>query len=240
MEWKNKFFEENNYEKGFTDEVSYRHENYNVSCNTCSVESRKFDNDKLEVSGMEIMASIDNYDIVKTLGEDSIRKTVGDAYRKFIAEKGHGAWGEKLNTHAEIDAEVEKYLNDYKEASRVIIAGGRDFDDYKYMSSELTELFENSAYFKGITIKIISGMAKGADSLAIRYADEHKLTKILFPANWKAYPRIAGFLRNNDMLSIATHLIAFWDGKSRGTKHMIDFMTNKNLPVKIVEYETTH
>ena len=53
----------------------------------------------------------------------------------------------------------EKYLNGYQEASRVIIAGGRDFDDYKYMSSKLTELFENSAYFKGITIKIISGMA---------------------------------------------------------------------------------
>ena len=79
-------------------------------------------------------------------------------------------------------------------------------------------------------IKIISGMAKGADSLAIRYADEHKLTKILFPANWKAYPRIAGFLRNNDMLSIATHLIAFWDGKSSGTKHMIDITQEKGIP----------
>ena len=60
----------------------------------------------------------------------------------------------------------ERYICDYQEACKVIIAGGRDFDDYKYMSSKLTELFENSAYFKGITIKIISGMAKGADSLA--------------------------------------------------------------------------
>lgn len=130
----------------------------------------------------------------------------------------------------------EKYLNGYQEAYKVIIAGGRDFDDYKYMSSELTELFENSAYFKGITIKIISGMAKGADSLAIRYADEHKLTKILFPANWKAYPRIAGFLRNRDMLNIATHLIAFWDGKSSGTKGMIDIAQEKGIPVWIFNY----
>ena len=131
----------------------------------------------------------------------------------------------------------EKYLNGYQEACKVIIAGGRDFDDYKYMSSELTELFENSTYFKGITIKIISGMAKGADSLAIRYADEHKLTKILFPANWEAYPRIAGFLRNNDMLSIATHLIAFWDGKSSGTKHMIDITQKKGIPTWIFKYK---
>ena len=118
-----------------------------------------------------------------------------------------------------------------------LLLQGRDFDDYMYMSSELTELLENSANFKGITIKIISGMAKGADSLAIRYADEHKLTKILFPANWKAYPRIAGFLRNNDMLSIATHLIAFWDGKSSGTKHMIDIAQEKGIPIWIFKYK---
>ena len=56
---------------------------------------------------------------------------------------------------------------------------------------------------------IVSGMADGADTLAIRYADEHQLTKILFPANWKSYIRIAGFLRNEDMLSVATHLVVF-------------------------------
>ena len=126
----------------------------------------------------------------------------------------------------------EKYLNDYKEASRVIIAGGRDFENYEYMCEILNDLFYNSTTFiKSRTIKIISGMAKGADTLAIRYADEHKLTKILFPANWKLYPRAAGFLRNEDMLSIATHLIAFWDGKSSGTKHMIDIAQEKGIPV---------
>ena len=79
-------------------------------------------------------------------------------------------------------------------------------------------------------------MAKGADTLAIRYADERNLTKILFPANWKSYPRIAGFLRNEDMLSIATHLIAFWDGKSSGTKHMIDIAQEKDIPIWVFNY----
>ena len=126
----------------------------------------------------------------------------------------------------------EKYLNDYKEASRVIIAGGRDFESYEYMCEKLDDLFYKSTSFIGSRpIKIISGMAKGADTLAIRYADEHKLTKILFPANWKLYPRAAGFLRNEDMLSIATHLIAFWDEKSSGTKHMIDIAQEKGIPV---------
>jgi hypothetical protein len=130
----------------------------------------------------------------------------------------------------------EKYLNDYQEAFRVIIAGGRDFDDYVYMSTKLNELFNDPNTFNNKAIKVISGMAKGADTLGIRYADEHKLTKILFPANWKEYPRIAGFLRNNDMLSVATHLIAFWDGKSNGTKHMIEIAQMKGIPVWVFEY----
>lgn len=69
-------------------------------------------------------------------------------------------------------------------------------------------------------------MARVSAPLAIRYADEHKLTKILFPANWKKYPLIADFLRNEDMLSSATHLIAFWNGKSNGTR--TDFRTRQS------------
>lgn len=79
-------------------------------------------------------------------------------------------------------------------------------------------------------------MADGADTLAIRYADEYKLTKILFPANWKRYPRIAGFLRNEDMLSVATHLIVFWDGQSSGTRHMIEIAKAKKIPIWVVKY----
>ena len=73
-------------------------------------------------------------------------------------------------------------------------------------------------------------MAKGADTLGIQYADENKLSKILFPANWKEYPRIAGFLRNNDMLSIATHLIAFWNGES--SRYHLMRLSPHRLPLR--------
>ena len=99
------------------------------------------------------------------------------------------------------------------------------------MSRELDKLFNESKEFAGHDVKIISGMADGADSLAIRYADERKLTKILFPANWKRFSRVAGFLRNEDMLSVATHLVVFWDGKSSGTNHMIEIAKAKGIPV---------
>ena len=121
----------------------------------------------------------------------------------------------------------ESYLN----ACRVIVAGSRSFYNYRLMELELDRLFNENEEFAGREIKIISGMALGADALAIDYADKHKLTKILFPANWKRYPRIAGFLRNEDMLSVATHLVAFWDGKSSGTRHMIEIAKGKGIPV---------
>lgn len=123
------------------------------------------------------------------------------------------------------------YRQNYREAYRVIVAGGRDFDDYELMKQSLDQLFYVSGEFGDFPIKIISGMAKGADKLAIRYADENEMTKILFPANWKYHRRLAGFLRNEDMLRLATHLVAFWDGRSHGTQHIIDLARQKGIPV---------
>lgn len=130
----------------------------------------------------------------------------------------------------------EQHRASYLNAYRVIVAGSRGFFDYELMCRELDRLFNESRMFAGREVKIISGMADGADSLAIRYADERKLTKILFPANWKRYSRVAGFLRNEDMLSVATHLVAFWDGKSSGTRHMIEIAEAKGIPVWVVKH----
>ena len=130
----------------------------------------------------------------------------------------------------------EQHRASYLNAYRVIVAGSRGFFDYELMCRELDRLFNESRMFAGREVKIISGMADGADSLAIRYADERKLTKILFPANWKRYSRVAGFLRNEDMLSVATHLVAFWDGKSSGTYHMIEIAQAKGIPVWVVKH----
>ena len=62
----------------------------------------------------------------------------------------------------------KKHLNDYQLASRVIIAGGRDFNDYEYLSNKLNELFKDQNVFNNKAIKVISGMAKGTDTLGIK------------------------------------------------------------------------
>lgn len=114
---------------------------------------------------------------------------------------------------------------------KIIVAGGRDFDNYELLKRKL------DYYFQGITPVIVCGEAKGADSLGRRYAEEKGLDILSYPAEWDKYGKSAGFRRNEQMAANATALVAFWDSKSKGTKHMIDTMTRLNKPVRIVYYE---
>ena len=139
---------------------------------------------------------------------------------------------DKVDKETTLSAIKASYINSYK----VIVADGRDFADYAYLKEKLDEVFGSLGDLDSHPIEIISGMAKGADTLGIRYAEEHKLTMVLYPANWKKYPRMAGILRNMNMLVTATHLVAFWDGKSHGTKHMIEIAKAKGIPVWIFDY----
>ena len=113
---------------------------------------------------------------------------------------------------------------------KIIVAGGRDFDNYKFLCERLDFLFQN------IHPTIICGEAKGADSLGKRYAQEKGLETMSFPAQWDKYGKSAGYRRNEEMGAVADALVAFWDGKSKGTKHMIDYMLKLGKKVKVVRY----
>lgn len=114
---------------------------------------------------------------------------------------------------------------------RVIIAGGRDFDDYDIAKKKLDFLLKD---VKDITI--VSGGAKGADSIGEQYAINNKLSLIQCKANWNKFGKSAGYIRNKEMAEISHALIAIWDGKSKGTKHMIDIAKKYNLKIKIIKY----
>lgn len=122
---------------------------------------------------------------------------------------------------------------------KVIIAGGRDFDDYELMQEYMKVLSPDLAFFGGVERsgpEIVSGACRGADALGERYARDHNLPITRFPADWSAYGKSAGPRRNNQMADYADVLVAFWDGKSRGTKHMIDTARHSGLGVHIVQY----
>ena len=110
---------------------------------------------------------------------------------------------------------------------RTIIAGSRDFSDYSAMCSVLRD-----GYPWPITT-VLSGAARGADQLGERWAKEHGVPVELYPADWTRYGRSAGYRRNELMATKADALIAFWDGQSRGTKHMIDLARRMKLYVYV-------
>jgi len=118
---------------------------------------------------------------------------------------------------------------------RTIVAGGRDFKDAGLLGITL-DSFRQSV---SSTVTIISGAARGADSLGEDYALECELNLKRFPADWDIHGKSAGFIRNTQMAEYAEALIAFWDGKSRGTQHMIDIALRKGLLVKVCRYEGT-
>ena len=114
---------------------------------------------------------------------------------------------------------------------KIIVAGGRNFNDYKLLSEKLDYFFSRLNQ-----IQIVCGEAKGADSLGKKYATEHGIEVLSFPAEWNKYGKTAGFRRNEQMAQTADALVAFWDGESHGTKHMIDIMRQLGKPVKVVKY----
>ncbi len=125
---------------------------------------------------------------------------------------------------------------------RVIIAGSRGFDDFPKLMNSCIDIL-SKVETDADRIRIISGTARGADKLGEQYAkiSHYELSK--FPADWDALGKRAGYVRNADMAKFACEngnqgmLIAFWDGKSKGTKHMIDLAKKYGLEVHVVNFE---
>lgn len=115
---------------------------------------------------------------------------------------------------------------------RVIIAGGRDFNDYPLLKATMDKLLVNIKD----DITVLCGQARGADTLGERYAKEKGYTVSYYPADWERYGKYAGYLRNEQMAQNADALVAFWDGKSHGTKNMIGLAMQHGLKVRIKPY----
>lgn len=114
---------------------------------------------------------------------------------------------------------------------RVIVAGSRTFSNYELLKEKLDFFLKNRLP----DVEIISGTAQGADKLGERYAIENNLICKQFPADW-TIGKSAGYKRNIEMASYSNCLIAFWDGTSKGTQHMINIAKGKKLIVRVVQY----
>lgn len=121
---------------------------------------------------------------------------------------------------------------------KLIIAGGRDFNDFSLLENQVKKfIIESIDNTNPIPeIQVISGKAKGADTLGERFAKEWNFPVIEMSADWDKNGKAAGPIRNEEMAKIATHCIVFWDGKSSGSKNMIENAKKYNLVYKIIYY----
>lgn len=121
---------------------------------------------------------------------------------------------------------------------RIIVCGSSNFDDYSLLELSLNKIFKE---YSNDTIEIITGHAKGADSLGEKYAQEKNLKCTIFKADWKQYGRAAGPIRNSQMLEYVKKenplVVAFWDGESHGTKDTITKAKKLNIRCEVIMYK---
>lgn len=110
---------------------------------------------------------------------------------------------------------------------KTIIAGSRHITD--------ASLVDKAVEQSGFTISLVlSGRAYGVDRLGELWAIQHGIPVKPFPADWAQHGKAAGFIRNVAMAKAADALLAVWDGRSKGTKHMITTARELGLEVFVM------
>lgn len=113
---------------------------------------------------------------------------------------------------------------------KILVCGSRGFNNKGLLKKYLDFYFKDDD-------TLISGGAVGADTLAEYYAANRKLKMDIFHPEWDKYGTSAGFIRNETMVEQNPDLvIAFWDGKSRGTDNTMSHARKKKIPTLIVYF----
>ena len=81
--------------------------------------------------------------------------------------------------------------------------------------------------------EIVSGGARGVDTCAAEHAKNNGIKLTVFIPQYERYGRAAPIVRNKEIVDYADKIIAFWDGKSNGTKFVIDNCRKLDVPIKI-------
>ena len=133
---------------------------------------------------------------------------------------------------------VKSIIESMNNAFYLLIAGSRRFNNYAFLKDKCDYLLQNQI---GKEIHIVSGGAKGADTLAEWYAKERGYQMHVFPADWDRFGKSAGYKRNEQMHQFISQFskrgcVCFWDGESKGTQHNFDLCRNFNTPLRVLRF----
>ena len=106
---------------------------------------------------------------------------------------------------------------------KLLIAGSRSIT-----------MFDLTPYIPAEADTVISGGATGIDTLAERYADEHRLSKIIDRPQYERYGRAAPLKRNEQMVDMADEVLIIWDGISKGTAYTARYAQIRGKPVRVI------
>ena len=112
---------------------------------------------------------------------------------------------------------------------KILICGGRDYNNWLKFCEVMSEYFAWDRY----DLELISGGARGADSLAEQWAKEYGVIITVFPADWKTYGTRAGYLRNVLMADQNPDLVIAFPG-SKGTAMMVKIARERGIEVQEV------
>lgn len=107
---------------------------------------------------------------------------------------------------------------------KLLIVGSRGIKD-----------FDLNKYIPEDTDLIISGGAKGVDSLAEKYADDRKISKLILRPNYKRYGRYAPLKRNEKMVELCDFALIIWDGVSSGTKYSLEYAQKLEKQIILID-----
>jgi len=120
------------------------------------------------------------------------------------------------------------------EIIKVAIVGSRGFKDLMLVAKKVQEL-NDAALADGSRVIIVSGGARGVDTAAENAANALGMDTVIFKPDWNKYGKRAGFIRNVDIITQSDVVIAFWDGKSNGTRHDIYLAKEQGKPTTIID-----
>ena len=115
----------------------------------------------------------------------------------------------------------------------IAIVGGRDFNDYTLLKESILAYID--AHEK--PENIVSGGAKGADTLATQFATEMGIPLLIFKPDYQRYGRGATLVRNTQIIENAEVVFAFWNGQSKGTKDSIKKAEKLEKELYVIKYK---
>uniref|UniRef100_A0A6C0BN01 YspA cpYpsA-related SLOG domain-containing protein n=1 Tax=viral metagenome TaxID=1070528 RepID=A0A6C0BN01_9ZZZZ len=116
---------------------------------------------------------------------------------------------------------------------KLAIVGSRDFQNEVQFNDWMREALAEWSAETTPPILVVSGGARGADSLGEKWANARGIETLIFKPDWKTHGKRAGILRNYDIISAATHVIAFPSRHGRGTQHSIRVAREQQKPVLV-------